>query len=206
MQKHWLDSYPEHVPEEINPDEYSSVLDVFEQSVAKYSDRPAFNNMGAILTYAELDKKATDFAAYLQNELGLQQGDRLAIMMPNLLQYPIAVFGGFKAGLTLINVNPLYTERELKHQLNDANADAILIVANFAHTLEAVIGQVPLKHVIVTQLGDMLGGIKKHIVNFVVKRVKKMVPKYSLPNAVNFTQALVKGSKLNLKKIESHSQ
>ncbi len=201
MQKIWLKSYPEGVPEEINPDDYQSVLDIFEKSVAEYSDLPAFSNMGTHLTYKELDKKARDFAAYLQTELGLKQGDRLAIMMPNLLQYPIAVFGGMKAGLTLINVNPLYTERELKHQLNDANADAIVIVANFAHTLASIIDNVPVKHVIVTQLGDMLNGLKSYLVNFVVKRIKKMVPNFSLPNAISFKQVLSKGAGLALDKV-----
>ena len=202
MQKIWLDSYPEGIPHEINVDEYQSVIQIFEESVKDYADYPAFSNMGTQLTYAELDRKAQDFAAYLQKELGLQHGDRLAIMLPNLLQYPIAIFGAMKAGLTVINVNPLYTARELKHQLNDSNADAILIIANFAHTLEAVIADTPLKHVIVTQLGDALGGFKSHLVNFIVKYFKKMVPKFQLPGAITFKQVLKQGAELSLDKVE----
>jgi len=202
MEKIWLDSYPQNVPHEINVDEYQSVLEVFEKSVAKYADKPAFHNMGTTLTYAELDAKARDFAAYLQNKLGLQHGDRLAIMMPNLLQYPIAIFGAFKAGLTVINVNPLYTARELKHQLNDANADAIVIIANFAHTLAEVIEETSVKHVIVTQLGDTLNGLKGHLVNFVVKYVKKMVPAYRLDGAIGFKSALKSGQSLPLESPE----
>ncbi|MGX5202200.1 long-chain-fatty-acid--CoA ligase FadD [Aliikangiella sp. IMCC44632] len=198
MQKVWLDSYPDGVPHEINPDSYQSLIEIFDESVALYPDRPAFHNMGAELTYKQLDQKARDFAAYLQTELGLQQGDRIALMMPNLLQYPVAIFGAFKAGLAVINVNPLYTSRELKHQLCDSNADAIVIVANFAHTLEKIADETPLKHIIVTQLGDMLGGLKSHLVNFVVKYVKKMVPKYQLPTAVTFKNAMQKGAQLEL--------
>ena len=202
MEKIWLKSYPEGTPHEIDADAYNSVIDIFEESAEKFADKPAFYNMGTTLTYAELDAKARDFAAYLQNKLGLQHGDRLAVMMPNLLQYPVAVFGAMKAGLTIINVNPLYTARELKHQLNDANADAILIVANFAHTLEEVIKETPVKHVIVTQLGDSLNGIKSFLVNFVVKYIKKMVPAYNLPGAISYKQVLGEGAGLKLEKVE----
>lgn len=206
MEKVWLDSYPEGIPHEINVDEFSSVLDVFEKSVASYAQNPAFCNMGTTLTYAELDQKAQDFAAYLQSELGLEHGDRIAIMLPNTLQYPVAIFGAMKAGLSVINVNPLYTARELKHQLNDSNADAILIIANFAHTLESILDEVPVKHIIVTQLGDMLNGLKSHLVNFAVKYVKKMVPAYELKNAISFKDVLKKGASLPLQKVElTHS-
>ncbi|WP_196137699.1 long-chain-fatty-acid--CoA ligase FadD [Aliikangiella sp. G2MR2-5] len=198
MQKVWLESYPEGVPHEINVDEYQSVLDIFDKSIEEFADKPAFVNMDKVLTYAELDAKARDFAAYLQSELGLQHGDRLAIMMPNLLQYPVAIFGAMKAGLSIINVNPLYTPRELKHQLKDANADAIIIVSNFAHTLESVIAETPVKHVIVTQLGDELGGLKGFLVNFVVKYIKKMVPKYSLPKARSYSEVMQKGATMSL--------
>ena len=206
MQKVWLESYPEGVPHEINVDEYESVLEIFEESAAKFADKPAFVNMGKTLTYAELDKKARDFAAYLQSDLGLKHGDRLAIMMPNLLQYPVAIFGAMKAGLSIINVNPLYTARELKHQLNDASADAIIIVANFACTLEKVIKETPVKHVIITELGDELGGLKSWLVNFVVKHIKKMVPAYSLPNALKYKSVMAKGADMALEKVElSHN-
>lgn len=198
MEKIWLNSYPQDVPHEIDPNQHQSLLEIFQQSVEKYADNPAFINMGKSLTYRQLDEKARDFAAYLQSKLQLQAGDRLAIMMPNLLQYPIAVIGAMKAGITLVNVNPLYTKRELKHQLKDSNADAILIVANFAHTLAAIINEVPVKHVIVTQLGDALGGVKSLLVNFVVKYVKKMVPAFDLPDAYSFNKALAEGKSLTL--------
>jgi long-chain acyl-CoA synthetase len=194
MQKPWLDSYPDNVPEEIDLDSYQSLVEIFEESVKNFADRPAFENMGRTYSYAELDQKSTDFAAYLQCELGLEHGDRLAIMMPNLLQYPVAIFGAMKAGLSIINVNPLYTERELKHQLNDASADALIIVANFASTFSAIRDETPVKHVIVTQLGDGLGGLKCHLVNFVVNKIKKMVPLYNLPGAINYRTALKKGA------------
>ncbi|TQV76995.1 long-chain-fatty-acid--CoA ligase FadD [Aliikangiella marina] len=202
MEKVWFDSYPEGVAQEIDAGTYESISQIFDESVAKFGDRPAFHNMGTTLTYKELDQLATQFAAYLQKTLGMQPGDRIAIMMPNLLQYPIAMFGAFKAGLTVINVNPLYTARELKHQLNDANADAILIVANFAHTLQEVIKETPVKHVIVTQLGDALSGIKSHIVNFVVKYIKKMVPAFDLPGAIPFKKVVSQGAGLSLDKAE----
>jgi len=202
MEKIWLKSYPEGTPENIDADAYQSVIEIFEESVSRFSDRPAFHNMGTTLTYKELNQKAEEFAAYLQKKLGLQHGDRLAVMMPNLLQYPIAVFGAMKAGLTIINVNPLYTARELKHQLTDANADAILIVANFAHTLEEIIKETPVKHVIVTQLGDGLSGLKSWLVSFVVKYVKKMVPAYHLPGAIPFKQVMREGAQLSLDRVE----
>ena len=198
MQKVWLESYPEGVPHEIDVNEYQSVLEIFEDSVNKYRDKPAFINMGKTLTYGEVDQKARDFAAYVQNELGLQQGDRLAIMMPNLLQYPVAIFGAMKAGLSIINVNPLYTPRELKHQLSDASADAIIIVANFASTLESIIKETPVKHVIVTELGDELGGLKSFLVNFVVKYIKKMVPGYNLPQAKKYKTIIKAGAGMSL--------
>ena len=201
MQKIWLESYPKGIPEEINVDAYQSLIEIFDESVKKYADKPAFENMGTTYTYRELDQKATDFGAYLQKELGLNAGDRLAIMMPNLLQYPVAIFGAMKAGLSIVNVNPLYTARELKHQLCDACADAILIVANFAKTLEEVLRDTPIKHVIVTQLGDGLHGFKSSLVNFMVKRVKKMVPAYDIPDEINYKTLMKKGSGLILKPV-----
>lgn len=206
MEKIWLDSYPKGIPHEINIDEHQSVLEIFEESVASYGQNPAFCNMGTSLTYAEVDQKARDFAAYLQSELGLKQGDRLAIMMPNLLQYPIAIFGAMKAGLTIINVNPLYTARELKHQLNDACADAIVIISNFAHTLASIVQETPVKHIIVTEPGDSLGGVKSYLVNFVAKYVKKMIPEYNLPSAIPFKRVMQEGQNLALEKVElNHS-
>jgi len=201
MQKIWLNSYPEGVPEEINPDAYQSLIEIFDESVEKYTDNPAFENMGTVYSYRELNQKVTDFAAYLQQELGLKAGDRLALMMPNLLQYPVAIFGAMKAGLSIVNVNPLYTARELKHQLNDSSADAILIVANFAKTLEEVVKETTLKHVIVTELGDGLHGFKSSVVNFLVKRVKKMVPAYHLANAISYKSVMKAGAKLTLEPV-----
>nr|WP_224745784.1 long-chain-fatty-acid--CoA ligase FadD [Neiella litorisoli] len=188
-----MEQYPEGVPEFIDPEHYTSLIDIFEESVHKYPDQPAFINMGATLTFRSLEEKSRIFAAYLQQELKLQKGDRVAIMMPNLLQYPIALFGVLRAGLVVVNVNPLYTPRELKHQLNDSGAKAIVIVSNFAHTLEKVVRETPVKHVILTKLGDQLATAKRTLVNFVVQYVKKMVPKYDLPDAISMRKALAKG-------------
>jgi len=197
VEKVWLKRYPPGVPAEINADHYSSLLDIFQQSVQTYADRIAYINMGKSLTYRELDQQSNAFAAYLQ-QLGLKKGDAVAIMMPNLLQYPVALVGVLKAGCTVVNVNPLYTPRELQHQLNDSKAKAIVIVENFAHTLAEVRSQVQLDHVILTRMGDMLGLVKGSIVNFVVKHVKKMIPAYQLPGAIAFKQALAQGHQLPL--------
>ncbi|MCX2532045.1 long-chain-fatty-acid--CoA ligase FadD [Plesiomonas shigelloides] len=193
MEKVWLSSYPADVPAEINPDQYSSLVDMFEQAVQRYADQPAFINMGQVMTFRKLEESSRAFAAYLQNELKLQKGERVALMMPNLLQYPIALFGILRAGLIAVNVNPLYTPRELEHQLNDSGAKAIVIVSNFAHTLEKVVYQTSVKHVILTRMGDQLSMAKGTLVNFVVKYIKKMVPKYNLPDAISFRGALRKG-------------
>lgn len=201
MQKVWLESYPEGVPAEINADAYQSIIEVFDESVLKHNNKPAFENMGTVYTYRELNQKAEHFAAYLQQELGLNHGDRLAIMMPNLLQYPVAIFGAMKAGLSIINVNPLYTARELKHQLNDSSANALLIVSNFATTYESIKDDTSVKHVIITELGDGLHGFKSILVNFVVKYIKKMVPKFSIPNGIKYKCALKKGEGLSLKPV-----
>ena len=199
MEKIWLEkSYPSGVPHEIDPDKYSSIVEMFDKYVALYAQRTAFINMGAKLTYRELAEQTTAFAAYLQKELGLGKGDKFAIMVPNTLQYPIALFGALKAGLTVVNVNPLYTARELKHQLNDSGTKAMLIVENFAHTLQEVITDTPVEKVILTGLGDRLGGVKGTLVNFAVKYVKKMVPSYSLANTVKFNQVMAKGEHLTL--------
>ncbi len=201
MQKIWLKSYPKGVPEEIDPDSYQSIIDVFDESVAKYPNNEAFENMGTVYSYSELNQLAENFAAYLQQVLGLTHGDRLAIMMPNLLQYPVAIFGGMKAGLSIINVNPLYTATELKHQLNDASANALIIVENFACTFDSIKDDTPVEHVILTGLGDGLKGFKSHLVNFAVKYIKKMVPKYQLPKAIRYKNVLQQGASLTLEPV-----
>ena len=170
MEKIWLKSYPAGVPAEVDVHEFRSLGDLFEQSVRKFGERSAFVGMGKSITYAELDRLSANFAAYLQCELGLPAGTRIALMMPNLLQYPVAMFGALRAGYTVVNVNPLYTARELEHQLKDSGAEVIVILENFAHTLQQVIQRLPLKHVVVTSLGAMLGFPKSAIVNFVVRR------------------------------------
>ena len=196
MEKIWLEkSYPSDVPYEIDPDKYCSLVKMFEKYVTTYADRTAFINMGAEISYRELDIQAKAFAAYLQQDLGLVKGDKFAIMIPNSLQYPIALFGALLAGLTVVNVNPLYTARELEHQLKDSGAKAILIIENFAKTLEEIIDKTPVENVILTSLGDRLGFVKGKVVNFVVKRVKKMVPPFNLPHAVRFNTVLSKGYK-----------
>ncbi|REL26449.1 long-chain-fatty-acid--CoA ligase FadD [Thalassotalea euphylliae] len=203
MEKIWLEkSYPPGVPHEIDPDKYSSIVEMFDKYVGIYAQRTAFINMGAEITYSELAEQASAFAAYLQQELGLVKGDKFAIMVPNTLQYPVALFGALKAGLTVVNVNPLYTARELKHQLNDSGTKAMLIVENFAHTLQEVIKDTPVEKVILTGLGDRLGGLKGKLVNFAVKYVKKMVPSYSLANTVKFNQVIAKGESLTLAPVE----
>ena len=197
MEKIWLEkSYPPGVPFEIDPDKYASLGEMFTKYAGIYADRTAFINMGANITYRELEQQAKAFAAYLQQELGLKKGDSFAIMVPNSLQYPIALFGALLAGLTVVNVNPLYTARELEHQLKDSNTKAILIIENFANTLEQVIDKTNVEQVILTSLGDRLGTIKGGLVNFVVKYIKKMVPAFKLPNAIRFNSVVSKGESL----------
>ncbi|WP_421506158.1 long-chain-fatty-acid--CoA ligase FadD [Erwinia rhapontici] len=196
MHKVWLNRYPADVPAEINPDRYGSLIDLFEHAVLRYATQTAFINMGKSLSFQQLDDRSRAFAAYLQQGLGLKKGDRVALMMPNLLQYPIALFGILRAGMIVVNVNPLYTPRELEHQLNDSGASAIVIVSNFAHTLEKVVAKTTVKHVILTRLGDQLSPAKGTLVNFVVKYIKKMVPKYYLPGAISFRQALQNGAQM----------
>jgi long-chain acyl-CoA synthetase len=192
MERIWLKSYPPGVPADINPGEYRSLVELFEKNVRAYADRPAFHCMGKGITFGELDKLSRDFGAWLQAK-GLAKGTRVAIMMPNCLQYPIAMFGTLRAGCTVVNVNPLYTARELEHQLKDSGAEAIVILENFASVLQQVRSHTPLKHVVVTSLGEMLG-LKGLIVNLVVRKVKKMVPAYDLPGAISFKDALSEGS------------
>jgi len=193
VDKIWLDQYPEGVPEDADVEAYQSIKEIFEESVQKYRDLPAFENMGGVITYAELDQKSRYFAAYLQKVLGLQKGDPVAIMMPNCLQYPVALFGILRAGLTVVNVNPLYTARELEHQLKDSGAKSIVIVENFCHTLQEVLDKTDVRSVLTTRLGDMLGFPKSLLVNLVVKHVKKMVPDWDIPNAQTFERAVAEG-------------
>lgn len=195
--KPWLDEYPEGIPAEIDSGEYNSVVDVFNRCCSEFRDQTAYVNFGAELSYDEVDRQSEAFAAYLQS-LGLAKGDRIAIMMPNILQYPIALFGALRAGLVVVNTNPLYTGRELKHQLKDSGARAIVIVENFASVLESVIEDTPVEHVVMTGMGDMVGFPKGMIMNLVLRHVKKMVPAWNLPDAVPFRQALRQGEAQSL--------
>jgi long-chain acyl-CoA synthetase len=194
MEKVWLKSYPPGVPAEIDPREYASLREILAQSCSRYASLPAFTCMDATITYAELDRLSRDFGSWLQARAGLKKGDRVAIMMPNALQYPVALFGALRAGLVVVNCNPLYTPRELEHQLNDSGAEAIVILENFAHTLEQVVSRTRLRTIVTTQLGDLLGFPRSLVVNLVVKHVKKMVPAWNLPGAVPFRQALSEGA------------
>jgi len=196
MEKPWLQHYPAGVPVNIDPSQYNRVIDMVEESFQKFADQPAFIFMGKTMTFRELDEKSMAFGAYLHSR-GLEPGDRVALMMPNLLQYPIALFGVLRAGLILVNTNPLYTPREMKHQFVDSGAKAILIAENFAGNLEQIIGETQIKTVILTSIGEMLG-VKGAIVNFVVRRVKKMVPKYALSNTVCFLDTLKQGKKFSI--------
>ena len=196
----WFSKYPLGTPSEIGPYEYSSLVELFEVASKKFSTKIAFENLGGKLTFDQVDTLSTHFAAYLQNELKLKKGDRIAIQMPNLLQFPIAFIGSLKAGLIVVNTNPLYTPREMEHQFKDAGVSAIVIVSNFAYNLQTILDKVPAKHIIVTDMGDMLGSIKGAILNLVVKYIKKLVPSYSLPKAIIFKSVLKKGATLNFTK------
>ncbi len=197
MDKPWLKRYPDNVPVTINPDHYSSLVELFENAVNTYSAQTAFINMGTEMSYQKLEERSRAFAAYLQHELKLKKGDRVALMMPNLLQYPVALFGILRAGMIAVNVNPLYTPRELEHQLNDAQASAIVIVSNFAASLQKVIKRTPVKHVVITSLGQMLPRAKGTLVDFVVKYVKRLVPKYYIPGAISMRKTIRVGKKLH---------
>ena len=200
MDKIWLQSYPQGVPADIDIDHIPSLVALFEDACRKYRDQVAYISMGKEMTYGELDAATQAFAGWLQAR-GLQKGDRVALMMPNLLQYPVALFGTLRAGCVVVNCNPLYTPRELEHQLKDSGSVAIVIVENFAHTLEQVIARTAVKHVVVTPLGEMLGGLKGTIVNFVIRHVKKMVPAWHLPGAIKFNAALAAGRKQGFKPV-----
>ena len=192
----WLDNYESGIPHDVKT-KYTSIMELLENSFKSYPSNPAFTCMGKTLSYSELEEQSKAMAAYFQNELKLKKGDRIAIMLPNVLQYPIALMGALRAGLVVVNVNPLYTARELEHQLNDSGAETIVILANFANVLQQVVGKTKVKNIILTELGDCLGFPKSLIVNFVLKYIKKMVPNFSLPGAIFFNQALIAGKSMS---------
>ncbi len=195
----WLKHYPAAVDKEVSVEAYSSLSDLFDESVRKYGDSVAFECMGKTMSFRELDKLSAHFANYLSQVLKLKQGTRIAIQMPNVLQYPVAMFGALRAGMVVVNTNPLYTASEMKHQFNDSGAEVIVIVSNFAHNLQKILDQTGAKHIILTDLGDLLGGLKGTIVNLVVKYVKKMVPDFSLPDSISFKKVLAEGAKFTFK-------
>ena len=192
MERIWLKNYPKAMPADIDPDAYVQLVDMIDESLAKFADRPGYACMGKTISFGEASEKADALAAYLY-EAGLRPGDRMAIMLPNLLQYPIALFACLRLGLVVVNTNPLYTEREMKHQFKDSGAKAILIAENFAHHLADILAETDIQTVLVTGIGDQLGGLKGWLTNLVVRHVKKMVPPYQLPTAVRFNEALARG-------------
>ena len=192
MERVWLDSYTEGTPHDIDPDSYSSLVAIIDEAIARFPDRPAFENLGVRITFAELDRLAKDFTGYL-SRCGLGKGDRIALMMPNVLQYPVALVGALRAGLVVVNVNPLYTPRELRHQLVDSGARAIVVLENFGHVLEECIDDTGIERVVVTGLGDMLSFPKNVLVNFIVRRVKKLVPPFRIDGAIRWEDALSAG-------------
>ena len=194
MNKIWLKNYPQGTPAGIDPDQYTSILDLLDRTFAKFGDKPAFHNLGCSLSFAELDLQSRAFAAFLQGLPGMVKGERVAIMSPNLLQYPVVLVGILRAGMTVVNVNPLYTPRELEHQLKDSGARVIVIVENFAQTLQQVLDRTPVEHVITTQIGDMLPAPKRWLVNFVIKHVRKMVPEWRIDRAITLRDALGRGA------------
>ncbi|GAB2791667.1 long-chain-fatty-acid--CoA ligase [Dyella kyungheensis] len=201
IERPWLAHYPEGVPAEIDVNQYASVAAVVEEAFERFRQRPAFASFGKILSYGQIDEMSRQFAGYLTGVLKLKQGDRIAIMMPNVLQYPIALFGALRAGLVVVNTNPMYTARELKHQLEDSGAKAIVVLDNFAATLQQVVAETHVEHIVTTGIGDLLGA-KGAVINFVLKHVKKMVPPFELPHAVRFTDALSKGKPHPLPKVQ----
>lgn len=206
MEKIWLRSYPQGVPAEINPDKYQSLVEIFEQSCAQYANQPAFYNLGTAFTYQQLESYSRAFAAYLQHELKLKKGDRLAIMLPNTLQYPVVLFGAMRAGVIVVNVNPLYTAPELAHQLRDSGAETIVVLANFASTVQKAMSDTPLKNVIVTKIGDFFSLPKSSLMHFVLKYIKKKIPNWHIPNAINFKRTLSKGKNLAYQPVEINNR
>jgi len=204
-ERSWLKNYPTGVPANINPDEYTSLVEMFDITFEKYRSKQAFTCMGASITFDQLDKQSKLFGAYLISR-GLEKGDKIALMMPNLLQYPIALFGALRAGLVVVNTNPLYTPREMKHQFTDSEVKAIIIAENFASNLEKIIGETSIKAVIIASIGEMLGTVKGTLTNFVVRKVKRMVPKYNIANTVTFSNAIKEGKKFTLPELVSNSE
>jgi long-chain acyl-CoA synthetase len=202
VEKPWLNSYPDGIPAELPEAPYRSVRDLFEQAFDAWPDRPAYSNMGTTLSYRDLDELSMQFACYLQHQLGLTRGERVAVMLPNVLQYPVALCGAFRAGLVVVNVNPLYTARELKHQLNDSGARCIIILDNFAHTLEEVVADTGIEHIVTTGVGDLLKAPKGWLTNFLLRHVRRSVPAYSLPGAVRLKAALSAGAGKGLDHVE----
>lgn len=200
MKHPWIASYPDGIPAEIGPLEYRNLIELVEVASKKFGNRVAYVNMGRSLTFAEVDRLSTAFAAYLQQELGLVKGDRIAIQLPNLLQFPVALFGCWKAGLIVVNTNPLYTPREMEHQFKDAGVAAVIILENFAQHLESILTHIPARHIIITAMGDMLNPLKGALVNLVVRKVKKLVPPFHIPKAIAFNEVLAKGRSMTLEK------
>jgi long-chain acyl-CoA synthetase len=201
MEKIWLKNYPKNIPHEINPDSFTSLTDLFKLAVKQFGEKPALYNLGTTITYNTLEKKSRDFAAYCQQHLKLQKGDRIAIMLPNSIQYFVALFGAFLAGLTVVNINPLYTPRELEHQVNDAGTDTIIVLANFVHAVQEALSKTKLKNVIVTEIGDMFSKAKSHIVNFAVRRKGKIAPNYNAPHIIRFRELMKKGKRAKLNEV-----
>ncbi len=206
MEKIWLQSYPQGVPAEINPDRYQSIVELFNESCHQFSSNPAYYNFGVTLTYQQLDFYTQAFAAYLQQELQLKKGDRFAIMLPNLLQYPVALFGALRAGLTIVNINPLYTVPELITQLKDSGAETIIVLSNFASTVEQALPETQLKHIIVTELGDFFSRPKAWLIKFILTYVKKKIRPWKITNSLSFKQVLLAGKKLSLAPVDIHHQ
>ena len=200
MEKIWIRHYPKGIPAEIDVNEYASVREIFEESASKYGGRPAFTCMGRSVGFSELDTLSAAFGAWLQG-IGCAKGSRIAVMLPNIIQYPVCVFGALRAGCTVVNVNPLYTPRELEHQLNDSGAEVLVCVENFAHVVAEVIGETKVRQVVVTSIGELLG-FKGLIVDFVLRHVKKLVPKYALPGSILLSDALAEGRKRTLARVD----
>ena len=206
MDKIWLKNYPEGMPAEIDPDQFRSIPDLLDKLFVKFADRPAYHNLGHTISYAELEQLSRAFAAFLQGLPGMGKGERVAVMSPNLLQYPVVLFGILRAGMTVVNVNPLYTPRELEHQLKDSGAKAIVIVENFAQSLQQVMGRTAVEHVITTQIGDLLPIPKRWLVNFVIKHVKKMVPAWRIDSAITLRTALERGRSARFDPVDVNSE
>lgn len=200
MEKIWLKHYREGVPHQVNPSNHATLTSLVDNAILRFKDKDAYSCMGTNLSYAEVDRLSRNLGAYFQNAWGLKKGDRIALMLPNILQYPIAIFAALRAGLVIVNVNPLYTARELEHQLNNSGTTAIVILENVAHVLQAVLPKTKIKHIITASIGEMLDMPKSMVVDFVIRHVKRLVPEYSLSDAISFKTALAKGKQLVLRK------